>query len=120
MPKALLVVYSQPAASEQDNEYNEWYDTVHIPQVLDRISGVTAAARYRLSDTQIAAADELPQRRYLTLYEIESDDLAAVRDRLVEALGDGTFDWSDALDMADLAPVPHVYELASHPAGQAK
>jgi hypothetical protein len=109
---AMLAVYSQPATGEQEDEYNTWYDDVHIPQILERIPDVRTARRYRLSPTQIVSPPECPPHRYLTIYEIETEDLPAVRNRLVEALDDGTFDWSDALDMTDLGPVPHFYEPA--------
>jgi len=112
MARAVLVVYSQPRTDAQDREYNEWYDHVHIPQVLERIPGVRAAARYRISATQLVEQESCPQRRYLTIYEVEADDLPAVRDRLAAALSDDTFDWSEALDMSDLSPVAHFYEPA--------
>jgi hypothetical protein len=108
--RAILAVYSQPANQEQDAEYNTWYDDVHIPQVRERIPDVKGATRYRLSETQIVSSQECPERRYLTIYDIQTDDLPAVRDRLVEALDDGSLDWSDALDMMNLGPVPHFYE----------
>jgi hypothetical protein len=110
MARAILAVYSHPVAKERDDEFNAWYDAVHIPQVIDRIPDVKAATRYRLSGTQIVSPQERPQRQYLTIYEIESDDLPAVRNRLVRALDDATFDWSDALDTRTLSPVPHFYE----------
>lgn len=112
MARAVLAVYSQPATSEQEAEYNRWYDQVHIPQIVERVAGVKTATRYQLSATQIVPPQERPQRKYLTLYEVEADDIAVVRDRLVDALDDGTFDWSDALDMAGLGPIPHFYEPA--------
>jgi hypothetical protein len=110
--RAMLAVYSRPATAEQDDEYNRWYDDVHIPQVLARVPGVKAAARYRLSPTQMAESERPPDRPYLTLYEIETDNLSGLRDRLTAALTDGTFDWSSALDMTDLGPVAHLYEPA--------
>jgi hypothetical protein len=112
MARATLNVYSQPSAPDQDSEYNRWYDEVHIPQVLKEIPEIKSAKRYRLSSVQIVSPEERPTRRYLTVYEVETDDLTALRDRLVEALDDGSLDWSEAIDLVELSPIPHFYEPA--------
>lgn len=106
----LLAGYVNPAGSAQEAEFNRWYDEVHIPQVIDRIEGVIGARRYRLADAQLVESGSLPPQRYLSLYELETDDLQATADRLAGAMGDGTLDMTDALDMAVAGPVMHFYD----------
>jgi hypothetical protein len=46
--RALLLVRSKPTTPQREGEYNDWYDRVHLNDVLS-IPGVVAASRYRLS-----------------------------------------------------------------------
>jgi hypothetical protein len=108
MPKALLVAYVQHRSDGEEAEFNRWYDQVHIPQVVDRIPGVVSGRRYKLSTTQLVSDDDTPEHRYLTLYELDTDDLAETAKRLGDAGTDGTLDMSDTID-ATSAPILHFY-----------
>ncbi|MBZ4016253.1 hypothetical protein [Streptomyces purpurogeneiscleroticus] len=110
MPRAQLHAYVSPSSPAQENAFNKWFDEIHIPQVVERIPGIIGGRRYRLSETQLVPAEDLPTRRYLSIYEIDTHDLPAVADQLVQALGDGTLDITDAIDMHVLGPVLHFYE----------
>jgi hypothetical protein len=68
MAKGILLVETRPG-SVQDSEYNRWYDEVHIPQILT-VAGFTAARRF---------APVEGDGPYVAIYEIEGDDLNAVR-----------------------------------------
>lgn len=108
---AKMVVLINPSSSAAEDEFNRWYDEIHIPQVVERIPGITQAQRLRLSAEQLLPSDALPGRRYLTIYDIETDDLQATADRLGQALGDGTLDLSDAVDFSpEGGPLIHYYE----------
>lgn len=109
MPQSLLVAFVHPASPAQEDEFNDWYDNVHIPQVVERIPGVVGGSRYKYSDAQLVPEDQAPSRRYLSLYQLDTDDLAATAQRLGEALGDGSLDLTDAIDMAEAGPVMHFY-----------
>lgn len=102
--------YSQPVAAAAEPEYNRWYDEVHIPQLLERVPGIVSVRRYRLSDTQLSPPQDRPERAYLTVYDVDTDDLPDFTQRLMTALQDGTLDLSDAIDLDHLGPVMHVYE----------
>ncbi|CAM3092087.1 hypothetical protein [Tsukamurella hominis] len=93
MTEILLLVRSAAASPEVEDEYNAWYDQVHVPQILERVPGVLSARRYRLADAQLAPADKLPVA-YLAEYRIETDDPAASAAALGAALTDGTLDMS--------------------------
>ena len=42
---AILLVYTDLADEKYDEEFNAWYDTQHLPQLLG-LTGVLDAARY--------------------------------------------------------------------------
>lgn len=71
--KAILLVYSDANAGD-DDAYNEWYDNVHLPEVL-AVPGFVAARRYA---AEPSVHGELPANRYLAIYEIEADDAAGL------------------------------------------
>ena len=89
-----LIVFSNPSAGQED-EYNRWYDEVHLKEVLE-VDGFVAAQRFALADAQIAAMDGRSPTRYLAIYEIEAEDLQPVLDKLAAA--GATMNMSDALD----------------------
>jgi hypothetical protein len=63
------------AADGRDSEFNEWYDTRHIPEILAGVPAFVAAQRFRCSEHQRSTAIPCPWR-YLAIYELETDDLA--------------------------------------------
>ena len=75
MPRAVFVVFTNPASPDQEDEYNEFYDSTHLPEVC-QTPGFVSGRRYRLSDARkpVGPASDY---RYLTIYEVESDDLPA-------------------------------------------
>jgi len=56
-----------------DEEFNRWYEEEHLADVLG-IPGFVGARRYRAADAQLTGK---PAHGYLTIYEIETDDIAA-------------------------------------------
>jgi hypothetical protein len=87
-------------------EYNKWYDTQHIYDLL-HIEGFVAAQRFELTDVQLTPKDTVltPAQfaakhpdRYLILWEIETDDLAGVFARVRKGLDTGTTVSSPAFD----------------------
>ena len=95
MAKFLLLVRSGPSAPERDGEYNEWYDTIHLPDLL-KIQGVRAASRYRAATPQFGGG-ALDGPDYLAIYEIEADDPQDFYDALGKGVADGTIRMTDAI-----------------------
>lgn len=95
MAKYTLVVLSNPTAGKEA-EYNEWYNKVHVPDVL-RVPGFIAAQRFKLAGPQLNDAPR--PHRYLALYEIETDDVQASMDELRKRVGTADMVISDAIDM---------------------
>ncbi|MDR1426512.1 MAG: hypothetical protein LBJ08_01960 [Bifidobacteriaceae bacterium] len=65
----------------KENEFNEFYDRYHVPEVISA-PGWVAAQRYELSSEQ--RADQSPPWKYIVIYEIarpEGEILSALGDR---------------------------------------
>ncbi len=94
--KYTFVVLSNPTAGNEA-EYNRWYNDQHLPDVLN-VPGFVRAQRFKLSDAQMAGeADKT--HRYLALYEIETDNVAAALKDLASRVGTNDMIMSDAIDM---------------------
>ena len=89
-----LIVFTEPKPG-REAEYNQWYDQVHLKDVLEA-EGFVAAQRFELSDAQIAGMGEGAPRRFLAIYEIETDDLQGALDRLNDSAD--RMHMTDALD----------------------
>lgn len=61
------ILVSMNVDPAHEDEFNEWYDTEHIPH-FNRLPGVIAARRFRA---------ELGQPRYIALYHVETTDIYA-------------------------------------------
>jgi hypothetical protein len=72
--KGIMVVESEPADPSAEEEYDRWYREVHIPELL-AVPGFSAARRYRVRKD--LGHGETTKQRYLTVYDLEADDLAA-------------------------------------------
>ena len=68
MAKGILLVESRPSAPERDAEFNEWYESVHMPEVL-ALDGFVSARRFR---------PVRPGEPYVAVYEIDADDDLAI------------------------------------------
>lgn len=91
MSRSVYVVHSNPVEGRED-EYNDWYNNQHIPDVL-AVPGFVAAQRFKVDDIPRNAS---APHRYLALYEIEGDSSAALA-ALGEAVAGGMH-MSDAMD----------------------
>ncbi|MGI9624473.1 MAG: hypothetical protein ACR2PK_16700, partial [Acidimicrobiales bacterium] len=69
-PAHRLFVYSNPVDGRED-EYNDWYDSVHIAEVLE-VEGFVGCQRFSVDP----GTDSAPAR-YLAIYEIDSEDPVA-------------------------------------------
>jgi hypothetical protein len=102
MAKGIFYVESRPSSPERDEEYNTWYDTVHLAEVV-AVEGIVSARRLKPVNDDGA---------YVALYEIEADDLQSVVANMSEAGRSGRFHMSDAMQM-DPPPVARLLEFMS-------
>jgi len=78
------------AVEGRDGEFEQWYDRQHIPDVL-AVPGIISAERFTLSGDG--------QHRYMTIYEIETDDLDAVKAEIAGRPGTDRMPITEALDL---------------------
>lgn len=69
MAKGVIMVFSNPASPDVEDEYNEWYRGIHFDE-LTAPEGVRSARRFRVSQTQVPGNDE-PKYQYLSIYELD-------------------------------------------------
>lgn len=107
MSKAYIMIRSNPIAG-CEARYNEWYDTVHLPEVL-QVDGVLAYQRFALTKDQLN--DEPQSHQYLIQLEIDGNDIAGTVARLYAALPQMTMEPvvdHDVLKMSIVQPVTDV------------
>jgi len=75
MAEHLLLVFSN-ARPELEDEFNDWYSTVHVVDLVDKIDGIEAAQRFQLAGTYRDAAADF---KYLAMYWIPEDKLEAAQ-----------------------------------------
>jgi hypothetical protein len=68
MERWLLAVETNCADPAREGELNRWYDEVQVPDMLE-VPGIMRATRYENSSPGES------QGKYLTLYEIETEDI---------------------------------------------
>ena len=97
--KFIQIVFSNPAEGK-DDEFNEWYDNVHIPELL-AVPGMLSAQRYDLRDAEIYRMEggAQPEHRYLLIYEMEGD-VNAIMQKIQESVATGEINMADCLDMS--------------------
>ncbi|TQN62445.1 hypothetical protein FLX27_05915 [Agrobacterium tumefaciens] len=93
MARYSLIVLTNPVEGREE-EFNEWYSGRHLDDVLD-LPGVVAAQRYRLAALQRATASS--PYRYLAIYEVDTDDLAATVAALRDRAGTDAMPISDSM-----------------------
>ena len=75
MAKWIFMVESKSTDPARDDEFNEWYDKIHLPDIMET-PGFIRATRYENRATQFAANRPLEGKtEFLAIYEIEADDI---------------------------------------------
>lgn len=69
MERHLLIVLAKPVTPEQEQQFNEWYSTSHIDEML-HVDGFVAAQRFKVADADPSQECRWP---YLAVYEVEGD-----------------------------------------------
>ena len=106
MPRALMLVASNTTDEGRTDEFNDWY-ALHVQELLE-LEGMISATRWEAADDAIIPGlTAIEGRRFLALYEIECDDLAAMRDRINQSSPNRSH--SDLLQM-DPLPITLLFE----------
>jgi hypothetical protein len=95
--RTLYLVFSNPVEGKEP-EFNEWYDNVHLPEVL-ATPGVVSAQRFDTCDTEIVrTAGWTPEHRYLAVYEMDGDP-DVIMGKIGDAVAAGEMVMSETLDL---------------------
>jgi hypothetical protein len=107
MAGALLLAWTSPVPGRAD-EYAEWLDSVHIPDVQSAVPAIRRSSRHRLAEPQ--ESGRAP--RFLVVHELGTDDVATASTQLDEALKAGRVTTSPDMDMRGRPPVVewHVHQ----------
>lgn len=111
MAKYCFVVLSNPVKGRED-EYNDWYNSRHLTDVL-AVPGFVAAQRFK-----VAKPDSPLPHQYMALYEIETGNLSATLKEMYTRAGTDAMPISPALDLPGVSA--NVYEAIGerqHPRG---
>jgi hypothetical protein len=101
-----FVVLSNPIEGA-DETFNKWYDSVHVPEVLD-VPGVVAAQRYDLAELEIPDDEDLPAQlpppthRYLVIYELDREPQAVMAEFLDRVMT-GKLTLGETLDLTTVS-----------------
>ena len=69
MEKWLLIVETNCKDEKRESEFNDWYDNIHIPDVVNDTPGFKNATRYLIRDPKRSKG------KYRAIYEIETNDI---------------------------------------------
>jgi hypothetical protein len=100
-----MLILSRPTPG-RDAQYNEWYQSVHLPQML-ALKGFKSGRRLRHAAT-LGDRDSYP---YAAIYEIETDDLDAVLKDIYRESASGRLLIDESLDRQNIYAA--VYEEIS-------
>ena len=90
-----LFVFTQPVEGK-DAEYNDWYDKIHLKEVLE-IEGFVAAQRFALAEGPADGEAPVAPAPYVAIYEIEAESMEQAMANLMGS--SESMDMSDALDL---------------------
>lgn len=92
MPRYKMVVSSDPVEGREE-ECNEWYQNVHLPELV-ALDGIKSARRFR----RAISLGSGKTYSSMAIYEIETDDIHRFVKNLVTTAEQGGLTMSDALD----------------------
>jgi len=101
MAKATLIAMSSPTGPEQEDDFNDWYENTHIPQLREAIPSISNVTRYR----EVDPTGVSQTIRYVAVYELDTDDVAAAAGQLGAAGQGGKLDLTTTMDMTSNPPV---------------
>jgi len=104
MTTGILYVETRPVSAEREAEFHRWYEEVHIPEVV-ALEGFVSGRRYA------PVTDEGP---YVAIYEIDAEDPSTAFQALIEAIGAGRLQMTDAMQMDPAPTLRLLKQLSSY------
>ncbi len=105
MARYWFFAFSDCKDPAREDEFNDWYSNTHIPDML-QVPGMISATRWAAAEPKKGL-----QRKYLALYEFETDDIAAFNAAIAKQ-GQWTMDNGRFTDLAVFDPdnIPRIYK----------
>jgi hypothetical protein len=107
MSNPVMVAFTGISDPAREEEFNEWYDTVHAVESL-KIKGVLSCRRYKLAPRQMMPPD-LPQ--FFAIYEIDPEVLDSLPDALAAKAAAGEISVHELMQSGTMG----FYEFVSEP-----
>lgn len=107
MAKYVMVAQSRPKEGREE-AYDAWQDGTHLPEVC-AVPGVKSGRRYDVTDVGFGG----PVLPCLAIYEIETDDPAALMAEMARRRASGEMNRTDTIDSA--ATILRFYRLRETP-----
>jgi len=99
-----MYIESMPVSPDREADYHKWYNDTHLAQIVS-VEGIVSARRFAPVDGS---------GPFIAIYELDSDDLAGVEQRLAELGQSGQITGLEHLQL-DPPPVTRVYrEIGSY------
>jgi hypothetical protein len=73
----------------REQEFNAWYDSHHLREIVEHVPGFTAGRRFERADSQ--RRGQAPPWRYLALYRVAADDIGASLEAIVPLIRERVF-----------------------------
>src|SRR4051812_44852773 len=73
--RIVITVTSNPASADVEDQYNDWYDNVHLGELLS-VPGTVSAHRFRRSSLQMTPQPD-GAHSYITIVERDVEDVEA-------------------------------------------
>jgi hypothetical protein len=86
MAKWIYIVCTKCSDPSREKDFNEWYDTMHLPDLVKRVPGLMKATRYELAKVvpqgrtlpgmpKFAETGNSEVPKYLAIYELDTDNI---------------------------------------------
>jgi hypothetical protein len=94
MAQCMLVALTTPLPGHEQ-DYHDWYNNVHLPELVDGL-GLRGAQRFELV-TKVQGADT---NQYMAIYDVETDDPEGFMAKMGAFAQSGKLTPGDATDSA--------------------
>jgi hypothetical protein len=106
MSESMLLILTSPVPGK-DSEFDEWYDTTHLPQVC-ATPGFTGASRWKKTTFMWPTERPVISQTRAALYTIDGSVEDAV-DALMSRLADGSIEMTEFMDMDSICITPYEF-----------
>jgi hypothetical protein len=71
----ILFAVGHDVPSNREEEFNAWYNTEHVPIMIDRVPGFLFARRFKLIEAPLSprVGTGTPSPKYLALYDLSNE-----------------------------------------------